>query len=62
MSQQILHPITNLTVSYAPASEAVTIMVSGKETFPTGGQLTVLGGLTGASGAPLAGTTEFTIS
>jgi hypothetical protein len=60
-SQPILHPIRHFTVSYTPASEAVTIMMSGKETFPKGGRLTVIGGVTGASGAPLAGATEFTI-
>jgi ELWxxDGT repeat protein len=60
--KHILHPITNFTVSYAAASDAVTITFAGKETFRTGGQITVLGGVTTASGGPLGGPTVFTIS
>ncbi len=48
--KHILHPITNLTVTNTAASDAVTIAFTGKETFPTGGQITVLSGVTGAEG------------
>ena len=49
-------------VSYVAASDAVEITLGAKETFPTGGQLTVLGGLTTASGGTLSGNAVFTIS
>ena len=58
----ILKPITNFTVSYVAANDAVDIAFSGTETFPTGGQITVLNGVTSASGGALAGTTVFTIA
>ena len=57
-----MHPITKFTVSYLAASDAVEIALGAKETFPTGGQITVLGGLTTASGGMLSGTAVFTIS
>jgi hypothetical protein len=59
--EHILHPITDFTVAYIAASDAVVIEFTGKETFPTGGQMTVLSGVTGAlggAGAP----TVFTIA
>ena len=59
---QILHPITKFTVSYVAASDAVEITFGANETFPTGGQLTVLSGLTTASGGTLSGNAVFTIS
>jgi hypothetical protein len=62
----ILHPITKFTVSYIPASDAVDLTLIGTQTFPTGGQLTIVNrspaGVAGASGAPLAGTTVLAIS
>jgi hypothetical protein len=57
-----LHPITKFTVSYLAASDTVEIMLGAKETFPTGGQITVLGGLTTAAGGTLSGPAVFTIS
>ena len=60
--EHILHPVTNFTVTYPAASDAVMIAFTGKETFPTGGQLTVLGGLTTASGSTLTGPAVYTIS
>jgi hypothetical protein len=56
----ILHPIVNFNVSYR--EDAVTIAFAGKETFPTGGQITVLSGVTGVSGGAVGGTRVFTIS
>ena len=58
--ERILQPITKFNVSYS--NDAVTIALAGHETFKTGGQITVLNSLAGASGAALAGTTVFTIS
>ena len=60
--QTILQPITNFTVSYLAASDAVEITLGANETFPTGGQLTVLGGVTTAAGGTLTGNAVFTIS
>jgi hypothetical protein len=64
--KRILHPITNFQVSYSAATDSVDLTLIGKQTFPTGGQLTIVGGpsggVTGASGAPLGGTTVFAIS
>jgi hypothetical protein len=51
----ILHPIANFAVTYDAASNAVDITLGGNQTFPTGGQLTVLNGLTTASGGTLTG-------
>ena len=42
--EHILRPITNFTVSFTAASDAVMIAFTRKEKFPTGGQITVLGG------------------
>ena len=55
-----LHPITSLSASYS--NDVVTIKFAGKQKFKTGGQITVLSGVTGPSGAALQGTTVFTIS
>jgi hypothetical protein len=64
--KHILHPITNFTVSYSAASDSVDLALIGTQAFPTGGQLTIVsgpsGGVTGASGAPVSGTTVFAIS
>ena len=58
----ILHPISNFTVSYLAASDELRIIFQKPQTFPTGGQLTVHGGMTTATGAFLSGTEVFTIS
>jgi hypothetical protein len=64
--KRILHPITTFTVSYRVANDSVDLTLIGKQTFPTGGQLTIVsgpsGGVTGVSGAPLSGTTVLAIS
>jgi hypothetical protein len=60
--ETILHPIAKCTVSYLAASGAVEITLGAKETFPTGGQITVLGRLTTALGGTLSGPAVFTIS
>jgi Carboxypeptidase regulatory-like domain len=62
----ILHPISKFTVSYNLANDSVNLTLIGTQAFPTGGKLTVVGtppyGVSGASGAPLSGTTVFAIS
>ena len=62
----ILRPITGFTVSYVAATDTVDVNLIGKQTFPTGGRLTIVstasGGVAGASGAPISGHTVFTIS
>jgi hypothetical protein len=60
--EQVLHPIAGFRVSYDAADDAVTITLGRAEKFPTGGQVTVLGGLTSASGGSLSGTAVFAIS
>ena len=59
---QSLHPIKNFTVTYVAASDAVQITFGTSEKFPTGGQLTVLSGVTTASGDTLSGNAVFTIA
>ena len=59
---RVLHPITDFTVTYSPASDSVTLTLAGAQAFPTGGQITVLPGVTGDSGGALIGTTVFTIA
>ena len=53
-TRRILHPITSFSVAYSAATDSVTLTFSGKQTFRTGGQITVVGGppagVTGASG------------
>jgi ELWxxDGT repeat protein len=63
--EQIVRPI-GFTVSYDEASESVSVMMTGKEAFRTGGQITVLGGpssgASGASGGFLSGNKMLIIS
>jgi hypothetical protein len=60
--KRILHPLSNFTVSYAPSKLAVALNLGSTQTFPTGGQITVLAGVTSGSGTVLEGTTKFTVS
>jgi hypothetical protein len=60
--KRILHPITNFTVSYTPGSVDVALRFGSTQAFPTGGQITVLAGVTSAAGGALEGTTEFAVS
>ena len=53
--EHILRPITGFTVSYDAAGDAVTITLGKPETFPTGGQITVLPGVTGGLGRAAGG-------
>ena len=61
-TQQILHPIKNFKISYVAATNAVEIVFGSQQAFPTGGQITVLSGMTTASGSTLTGNANFTIS
>jgi hypothetical protein len=65
-TQRSLHPITNFSVSYSASSDSVTLTFAGKQSFPTGGQITVLSGPSGgvitASGVTLSENTVFSIS
>ncbi len=60
--ERVLKPIVNFTVSYTPATDSVTLELGGTATFPLGGQLTVLSGVTGGSGDVLSGTSIFKIT
>ncbi len=57
-----LRPFANFTVSYLASSDAVQITLGSRQTFPSGGQITILAGLTTASGAALTGPAVFTIA
>ena len=59
---RVLHPIKSFTVTYTPASDSVTLKLDGTQSFQTGGQLTVLPGVTGDSGSVLIEPTVFTIT
>jgi hypothetical protein len=65
-TRRILNPMTGFSVAYNAANDSVTLTFAGKQTFRTGGQITVVGGppsgVTGVSGAALAGRKVFTIS
>jgi hypothetical protein len=60
--ERILHSICGFRDSYNAATEAVKLTLAGKPTFPRGGQVAVLAGVTGISGLELGGNTVFTIS
>jgi hypothetical protein len=61
-----LHAITGFSVDYSAADRSVTLKFARKETFSTGGQITLISrppsGIAGASGAALTGPTVFEIS
>jgi hypothetical protein len=61
-----LQPITGFSVSYDGSSDSVRLTFVSKQTFPGGGQITVIGGtasgITGSNGAQLAGSGVFTIA
>ena len=59
---RVVHPIERFTVAYTPATDSVTLKLAGGQSFRTGGQITVLPGVTSDSGSVLSGTTVFTIT
>ena len=61
-TQQIPHPFTNFTVTYDASTDSVDIMLGSTQTFPTGGELTVLGGMTTSAGGTLTGNAVYSIS
>ena len=60
-TERVLKPITSFRVFYV-ANDAIEIDFRAKQTFRTGGQITVLGGMETASGSTLSGNAIFTIS
>jgi hypothetical protein len=64
-THHILHPITSFSVVYSAANDSVTLAFVGKQTFQTGGQITVVGGASGiteVSGAALPASKVFAIT
>jgi hypothetical protein len=61
-TKQILHAFTNFTVKYDALSDTVDITLGGKQTFPTGGEITILGGMTTGAGGTLTGNAVYSIS
>jgi hypothetical protein len=59
---RVLRPITSFTVTYTPATISVTLELAAAQSFPTGGQLRVLPGVTADSGSLLTGITVFRIT
>jgi Bacterial Ig-like domain (group 3) len=59
---RVLHPTKKFTVSYDDASDSVTIKLTAAQTFPSGGQITILSGVTSDSDGVLSGATTFTIT
>lgn len=58
----VLNPITKLTVSSLATSHELKITLDSAETFSSGGQLTVNGGMTTTTGEFLSGSEVFAIS
>ena len=61
MADHAKNAITKFTVSYVASNDAAQIAFRANETFPTGGQLTVLGGMSTSSGSTLSGSALFAI-
>jgi hypothetical protein len=61
-NESVLHRITKFVVSYDAADRTATIRLAGKQTFPNGGQITVLDSVTGGTDAVLTGTSVFKIT
>ena len=59
---RVLRPLTDFVVSYNPAGNDVTLDLTKSESFPKGGQITILNGVTGSSGFSPGGTTVFRIT
>jgi len=59
---RVLNPIEGFTVTYSPRSDSVMLKLADTQSFPKGGQLTVLPTGTTGSGAVLKETTVFTIT
>ncbi len=59
---RLVHPIKGFTVTETPATNSVTIKLAGTQSFPTGGQITVLPGVTDNFNAVLSGPTVFKIT
>jgi len=59
---RVLTSIEGFSVAYTPGRDAVTLKLTSTQSFPNGGQLTVLPGVTSGSVSVLKGTTVFTIT
>ena len=59
---RVLRTLTNFTVSYNADDNDVTLDFTKAETFPNGGQITVLSGVTSGTGLSVAGSTVFKIT
>ena len=60
--ERVAQPVTSFKVSYTPATDSVTLELETARTFPAGGEIEVLPGVTSGSESVLAGATLFTIS
>ena len=65
-TRRVLQPIRSFAASYSASADSITLKFNGKQAFPNGGEITVVGGstsgVTSTSGATLTGNQVFTIS
>lgn len=59
---RVLQPFKAFTVTNNPDTESVTIRLSGAPTFPSGGRINVLPGITAGTSSVLKGETSLTIT
>jgi MBG domain-containing protein len=59
---KVLQPFEGFTVTNNPGTESVTINLAGTQSFPNGGQIKILPGITNGSDSVLSGITTLTIT
>jgi hypothetical protein len=59
--KRVLHPIANFTVSFLASGEDIELTLTGKQTFPKGGQITIQPELTSVTFGQMTGPMDFTI-
>jgi hypothetical protein len=60
--EKVLQPFEGFTVTNDPGTESVTIKLAGAQSFPSGGQIKILPGITSGTGGVLTGATTLTIT
>jgi hypothetical protein len=60
--EKVLQPLSGFTVVNNPATDSVTIKLTGIQSFPNGGRIEILPGITSGSNSVLTGTTTLTIT
>ena len=60
--EKVLQPFEGFTVTNNPGTKSVTIKLTGTQTFPNGGRIKILPGITTGSDSVLTGATTLTIT